>query len=270
MEQTAVTLGWLDGAPPSHPCGVSWGVPWPQGKFQTDTTFSLTAPGGDAVPVQSWPLAFWPDGSLKWTGHAVRAGPEAGESLQLAPGAPTPPARPVRVQETAEGFAIDTGALQCRVPRAGEFFLTSLSVRGRVVAQAGRLVCLREDRSRQETERVTQEEEFTSRIDGVTLEQSGPVRAVVKIEGQHQSTSRSRTWLPFVLRLYFHAGLDTVRLMHTFVFDGDQERDFIRSLGVSVPAVKDYERLPETLAGFHFVVFAILMLLKAAPLLKSA
>lgn len=58
--------------------------------------------------------------------------------------------------------------------------------------------------------------------------------------------------------------------MHTFVFDGDQERDFIRGLGVSVQAVKDYERLPETLAGFHFVVFAILMLLKAAPLLKSA
>lgn len=34
--------------------------------------------------------------------------------------------------------------------------------------------------------------------------------------------------------------------------------------------VKDYERLSETLAGLHYVVFAILMLVKAAPLLKSA
>ena len=33
---------------------------------------------------------------------------------------------------------------------------------------------------------------------------------------------------------------------------------------------KDYERLPETLAGLHFVVFAILMLTKAATLLQSA
>lgn len=32
---------------------------------------------------------------------------------------------------------------------------------------------------------------------------------------------------------------------------------------------KDYERLPETLAGLHFVVFAILMLTKAATLLQS-
>lgn len=33
---------------------------------------------------------------------------------------------------------------------------------------------------------------------------------------------------------------------------------------------RDYERLADTLAGLHFVVFAILMLVKAAPLLQSA
>jgi len=33
---------------------------------------------------------------------------------------------------------------------------------------------------------------------------------------------------------------------------------------------RDYERLAETLAALHFVVFACLMLVKAAPWLKSA
>jgi transposase len=33
---------------------------------------------------------------------------------------------------------------------------------------------------------------------------------------------------------------------------------------------KHHERLPETLAGLHFVVFAILMLVEAARLLRSA
>lgn len=33
---------------------------------------------------------------------------------------------------------------------------------------------------------------------------------------------------------------------------------------------RDYERLAETLAGLPFIVFAILMLVKAAPLLQSA
>jgi len=32
---------------------------------------------------------------------------------------------------------------------------------------------------------------------------------------------------------------------------------------------RDYERLPETLAGLHYVVFTILMLARAAPLLRS-
>jgi transposase len=31
---------------------------------------------------------------------------------------------------------------------------------------------------------------------------------------------------------------------------------------------RDYERLPETIAALHFVVFAILMLLRASPLLS--
>ena len=33
---------------------------------------------------------------------------------------------------------------------------------------------------------------------------------------------------------------------------------------------RDYERLPETLAGLHFVVFAMLMLVHAVPILQSA
>jgi transposase len=32
----------------------------------------------------------------------------------------------------------------------------------------------------------------------------------------------------------------------------------------------DYERLPETLAGLHFVVFAMLMLVHAVPVLQSS
>ena len=45
----------------------------------------------------------------------------------------------------------------------------------------------------------------------------------------------------------------------TFAWLGDYHR-----LG------RDYERLPEMVAGLHFIVFAILMLVKAAPLLNSS
>ena len=59
-----------------------------------------------------------------------------------------------------------------------------------------KLVCIREDRSDYETKRTIREEDFTGQIESVVLEQSGPVRAVVKITGKHKSDSGERTWLP--------------------------------------------------------------------------
>jgi hypothetical protein len=38
--------------------------------------------------------------------------------------------------------------------------------------------------------------------------------------------------LPFTLRLYFYAGSQQVRMVHTFIYDGEAEKDMIRSLGV--------------------------------------
>ncbi|MBY8853746.1 Tat pathway signal sequence domain protein, partial [Saccharothrix sp. MB29] len=53
---------------------------------------------------------------------------------------------------------------------------------------------------------------------------------VVKVEGGHRHGGRS--WLPFTVRLYFYAGSDGVRAVHSFVYDGDAEKDFIRGLGI--------------------------------------
>jgi len=72
---------WLDGRAPAINSGMTWGVPWPQGKHKhTVTHFSLREAGGAPITLQSWPLAFWPDGSLKWTAHAMPANakPSAG------------------------------------------------------------------------------------------------------------------------------------------------------------------------------------------------
>ena len=55
----------------------------------------------------------------------------------------------------------------------------------------------------------------------------------MKIEGDHKSTTSDRAWLPFVVRLYFNAGLDSIRIVHSFVFDSDGQKDFIKGLGLS-------------------------------------
>src|SRR4051812_34438718 len=68
-----VTLNWLGGSAPDTPAAVSWGVPWPKGAVQRDTAMRLTSANGTAVDVQTWPVAYWPDGSIKWSGHSIAA-----------------------------------------------------------------------------------------------------------------------------------------------------------------------------------------------------
>src|SRR5262245_52841144 len=236
---SSVELKWLGDTPPATPMGVSWGVPWPQGKVRKDQAFTLTTADGKSLPLQSWPLAWWPDGSIKWCGFATVAGPETTTSLRLSlsnTAAPTSgPVAQVRQSDTT--FEIDTGRLKVRIPRWGASLIDSMAVDGREVARHGRLVCILQDGSDGDAENAPPREKYSTKVERVTIEQSGPVRAVAKIEGKHRGVKSDREWLPFVVRLYFYAGQESVRLVHSVVYDGDESRDFIRGLGVafSVP-----------------------------------
>ena len=84
------------------------------------------------------------------------------------------------------------------------------------MAQDAKLVLQLEDRSQLATDGVTKRVDFTSKIEKVTLEQSGPVRAVVKIEGEHFSEKQTnRALLPFVVRLYFYADAPMRIIVHS-------------------------------------------------------
>jgi hypothetical protein len=215
-------LHWLGGQRSACDTEVVWGVPWPRGALPRATKFQLTARSGP-LPVQSWPLAYWPDGSLKWTGHAA-SGPIDAEGLRLAPGRPSAPARALTVEQTPTRVTVRSGNCVCVIPTSGAVLIESLGEQAANV----KLVCLREDRSQADTKRTRR---YTSRVDRVLVEQSGPVRGLVRIEGRHVGED-GRAWLPFIVRATLHAGGRQLRLVHSFVFDGDAHEDFICGLGL--------------------------------------
>ena len=223
------SVHWLDGTAPKALPGVTWGMPWPRGRHQAGTTFTLRS-GAGAVPVQSWPLATWPDGSLKWTAHAVPADAAVADGAELAPGTPAAPAKTLRASDAGGEIHIDTGVIAVRVAKKGRALIPLIQRDGHDLLRNGRLVLLRQESA----DAVAAPENFEGEIGRVTLEQDGPVRAVVKIEGRHAPAGNATraAWLPFVVRLYFYAGGDAVRVMHTIVYDGDERKDFIRGLGV--------------------------------------
>jgi hypothetical protein len=230
-----VTVNWVGDAPPVT-TGVSWGVPWPQGAVQKNQAFALAGPDGKALPLQTWPLAYWPDGSLKFSGFATVA-QAAGPYVISASQSTSAPSAAVSVQNGAGFIDVGTGASTVRVGTRGTDLIQSIRVDGREVAKNGRLVGLVQQGPDPEEGAMPARLPFASKIEKVTVEQSGPVRAVLKVEGKHKLAKGGREWLPFSLRLYFYAGDPAIRVVHTFIYDGDQQKDFIRGLGIrfSVP-----------------------------------
>jgi hypothetical protein len=225
---------WLDGRAPGVAQGVTWGVPWPRGK-QRAKEFALRDTAGKLLPLQSWPLAFWPDGTLKWTAHALAPGLHGNGPFEVvAQRAAAKLPAVVTVKESADSLEIDSGAFVCRIAKRGQTLIQSITRDGRERLRDGQLVLLRQDRAASSDGGTFTQESFTGAIDDVKVEQRGPARAVVKITGKHSGNGRS--WLPYTLRLYFYAGSEAIRALHTIVFDGDESKDFIRGIGVRFAA----------------------------------
>jgi hypothetical protein len=248
-----VAAHWLDDKAPPLEAGVSFGVPFKQGEVQKNQTFALVSAAGKSLPVQSWPLAYWADGSLKWVGLATIAGPADSGDFTVKPGAsaPAPGQARVRVTSSDTTFDIDTGRIQARIPKWGEALIDSVVIDGKEVARNGRLVCILQTGPDGDPADTQPREQFATKVEKVTLEQSGPVRAVVKLEGKHRGLKSNREWLPFVVRFYFYAGQASIRMVHTIIYDGDQEKDFIRGLGVvfTVPMREQVQNRHVAFAG---------------------
>lgn len=225
MTSPVIPLRWLDDAAPAQlPDGATFGVPVPRGSVGSASELSLAA-DGSAVPAQFWPLATWPDGSVKWAGVAVGAGSFDGASIAVGDN-PAPEA-PVAVSSSPESVTVSNGLLEIVVPRAGANLFSSLSRGGTVVAENGRLVSALADGPSPRDSRT----DFAGVVDAVTVEQTGPVRAVVRVDGHHVAGDRER--LPFRVRLVVLAGADSVRLVHTFTWDADANNEFLAALGVT-------------------------------------
>lgn len=234
VTENFIALSWLGNKKPVIPTGVSFGVPWQRGALKDIKTIALLDSNAQVIPAQVWPLAYWPDGSLKWTGIAFAAGRDnSGLKLSIKKGKNQLPVSPVSVKENSDDVEVNTGAITAIISRKGDAIIKSLKTGNKTIAHEGRLIAIREDRSAYTDQKIIREIEYISKIKELTVEQSGPVRAVIRIEGMHAEVKGARQWLPFVVRLYFTAGLSSVKMVHSFVFDGDQSTDFIKGLGLS-------------------------------------
>jgi hypothetical protein len=221
---------WLN-RKPSDQAGIAWGIPWVQGTLKKNEPLSLEKSNGEKIPLQSWPMAYWPDGSVKWTGHAAIL---KGDSnfYEMVKAENVTSNRPLQITETANTIEIDTGEGQFAINKRGTSFIQFIKSGSRIVGTDGRLIAVKESRSFENGNKLIRETALQSEINSVEIEQKDPIRSVIKVEGVHQDPSKEKVFLPFVLRLYFFAGTASFRVVHTFFYDGDPQEDFIKGLGM--------------------------------------
>ena len=187
------------------PVPLCFGVPFAQGEVKNVTSLGLS----DNTPIDAWVNARWPDGSVKWAGIAAVMSQKNRPSVISS----------VIAKEEGNRIVVNAGKLTVSIPKAGTHLFDSICLNGRRVAGAASLIA------------STEEVQFTSRLMTAEVERTGSVSAVVKLEGQH-SCDNGREWLPFTVRMYFFEGSEQIRLVHTFIYNGDEKKDVIRSLGV--------------------------------------
>ncbi len=185
---------------------LTFGVPLPKAFAREDAQFCLTTAGGRPRAVQSRALDRWSDGSVRWLLVDAQADvdPQLDAVLDLtAPSsAPeTPPGR-LNVLEDAGGVQVDTGKTRFVIRPGGRFPFESVeSGHAPLLEDAGLF--------------VTNAQGAVARasLDRVELEESGPLRAVVRLSGT-ALTGVGRA-LYVTARLHFYAGLPTVRVLLT-------------------------------------------------------
>ncbi len=240
LHAESVDLHWIDKTP-AYNVGQSWGVPFAKGTMNEQGSFTLTDASGAVIPQQHWVLSRWSDGSVKWMGFYATLGPDQAGAMKLsavkadakairAAARKKAPAEPTLVvRDDLTGIVVNNGLFEIEFARSGSRIIERITMDGREVVSGGRLVAQTEDRSQTD---VLAYRHFESRLSSAEVERSGPLAVVVKVCGVHKALQGSREWLPFTVRFYIHKDAAPIRMVHSFIYDGEQRSDYIKGLGV--------------------------------------
>lgn len=219
-------------AEPSGAARSNWpvtsGIPLGQGIVRDGEQAALFAGDGLQIPLQTEVLSRWPDGSVRWLLLDFQIDIAAGETKQLTLQCGSdvgcaPIANGVQAVSRGDAVVIDTGPMRVavspksfrllddvRLDRDGDGSFTDAE---RLTAGGAGGIELRNPDG----------EIFTADLSvaQVVIEQNGPLRACVRLEGQH--ASQRGTMFRYVVRIHAFRGQPYLKLCYTFVNDYQPE-----------------------------------------------
>ncbi|KAJ5690152.1 hypothetical protein N7462_004544 [Penicillium macrosclerotiorum] len=214
-------LRWLVGnGPHVLSDGISFGMPWSRGLYQPGQSFVIEG-DGTQVPLDCREIAYWADGSLKWTAHSVSG--NLGHSTQYqVKGASfsEEPVQGVAVEHrgSAPSVTSQQGLRLSFATPGGSSILESLDIDGRRVCSGCTVIASIDTKP------------YTTHVQTVDVENATFSRVVVKVSGIVQAEGK-KSHLPFDVRFYIYSNASSIKVLHSFVHDLDPDQP-LTSLGL--------------------------------------
>ncbi|MCI5605277.1 MAG: hypothetical protein MR413_06470 [Clostridia bacterium] len=216
-----VKLHWLEGR--SKGGYVTFGVPWKRGVV-TDInsgSFRLDDASISEGYVQSKAIAYWEDGSVKWSSHTARIDKDTVEIKKTDENVNV---SGICTEENDNEIFVDNGVFKAAFPKSGTVLM-------RTPYTDVSLKLLMEARSTEDGIEVKKNIPYSGEVATAEIEDVGAYKSIVKITGTHKAENGDKL-IRFIVRFILHYNEKNVQIMHTFLFDGDEKTDFIKGIGI--------------------------------------
>lgn len=218
---------------------TTWGCIWEKGKYGRDTAYICRNQVGNEVPIQSRVTAFWPDGTVKWTAHTANA--EAlGDEIEVMPvlpgeqlnGTSETVRKGIKLTYMSDKINIDAGVIRVLIVKGGNTLFENVYLKDRKIAGQAKPILLLEEPVMVQGNPARMEKRYMGRIDQVEIEEQGELQIIVKFTGCHQDRTGEKK-LPFIIRMKIGYECPELFFTHTFLYDGDEEKDYLKGLGIT-------------------------------------
>lgn len=212
---------------------TTFGCMWKQGECVPETNYVCKTKEGNEVPMQSRITAYWPDGSVKWTAHTADAA-LLGEEIKVLPGKPAD-FHGMELVETDSAYLVKAGVITITVEKDGRHLFTNAERDGKSYLKDAEAVLLLEEPTTVNGRPAKVEKSYVSTIESVSVEETGSLTTILRYDGIHMSQDGEKK-LPFIIRMEAGYNNPNLKFTHTFLYDGDENKDFLKGLGIRFAA----------------------------------
>lgn len=250
---------------------TTFGCMWKKGSCSERTAYSCTDSEGRTVPVQSRITAYWPDGSVKWTAHTADSA-LLGDEIEVLPkeesafGTEDSRKRKpesevfggellkteseyhvdescsagnsdsgISVEDKGAEIKINNGRFCIYVNRESDFLFDRISTHKGETAAKARAVLQLEEPTLLDGYEAKVTKPYAGVVKEVEIEEQGALQCILKYTGCHKNRDGEEK-IPFIIRMRIYKDCPTLHFTHTFLYDGDEDKDFLKGLGIAFEA----------------------------------